>query len=76
VQPLHRNALAPVLFPSGGVDRNAVGDISRKKEPRGRARFLSEEERTALLDACARSEWPALRTLVLLAITTDYRHYR
>ena len=55
------------------VDRNPVGDISRKKEPRGRTRFLSEEERTALLGACAKSEWPALRALVLLAITTGAR---
>ena len=55
------------------VDRNPVGDISRKKEPRGRTRFLSEEERTALLDACAKSEWRALRALVLLAITTGAR---
>jgi len=55
------------------VDRNPVSDISRKKEPRGRTRFLSEEERTALLDACAKSEWPALPALVLLAITTGAR---
>jgi integrase len=55
------------------VDRNPVSGISRKKEPRGRTRFLSEEERTALLGACAKSEWPALRALVLLAITTGAR---
>ena len=55
------------------LERNPVSDISRKKEPRGRTRFLSDEERTALLDACAKSEWPALHTLVLLAITTGAR---
>jgi integrase len=55
------------------LDRNPVGDISRKKESRGRTRFLSDVERGALLDACANSGWPTLRTLVLLAITTGAR---
>lgn len=36
-------------------------------------RFLSEEERVALLNGCAKSDWPALRALVLLAITTGAR---
>jgi integrase len=55
------------------IERNPVSDISRKKEPRGRTRFLSDDERTALLEACAESVWPQLRTLVLLAITTGAR---
>jgi integrase len=55
------------------IDRNPVGDIARKKEPRGRTRFLSDEERNALLTACDESEWTSLRTLVLLAITTGAR---
>lgn len=55
------------------LDRNPVSDISRKKEPRGRTRFLSDEERTALLEACAHSDWAPLNALVLLAITTGAR---
>jgi integrase len=55
------------------IDRNPVGDITRKKEPRGRTRFLADDERSALLDACAKSEWAPLQTLVLLAITTGAR---
>ncbi len=55
------------------VDRNPVADIARKKEPRGRTRFLTDDERTALLEACAKADWPALHTLVLLAITTGAR---
>jgi integrase len=55
------------------LDRNPVSNISRKKEPRGRTRFLSDDERAALLDACTHSAWPPLRTLVLLAITTGAR---
>lgn len=55
------------------LDRNPVADIGRKKEPRGRTRFLSDEERAALLGACEKSEWPALRALVLLGLTTGAR---
>jgi integrase len=55
------------------IDRNPVGDIRRKKEPRGRTRFLSDEERAALLAACAKSDWTPLHPLVLLAITTGAR---
>jgi integrase len=55
------------------LDRNPAGDISRKKEPRGRTRFLSDLERAALLAACEKSDWQAMHTLVLLAITTGAR---
>jgi integrase len=52
---------------------NPVRDITKKKEGRGRVRFLSNSERDALLAACARSDWPALHALVLLAISTGAR---
>jgi integrase len=55
------------------VASNPVRDISKKKEARGRVRFLSDAERDALLSACAASEWAALHTLVLLAISTGAR---
>jgi integrase len=55
------------------IDRNPVRDISKKKESRGRIRFLRDEERQALLDACGRSAWPALQTLIYLAISTGAR---
>lgn len=55
------------------IDRNPVGDISKKKESRGRVRFLSDDERVALLDACSRSSWKPLHVLVLLAISTGAR---
>jgi integrase len=55
------------------IDRNPVADITRKKEPRGRTRFLSDDERTSLLEACARSDWTPLHALVLVAITTGAR---
>jgi len=55
------------------LERNPVRDISKKKEARGRVRFLSDAEREALLSACADSEWPAFYVLVLMAITTGAR---
>jgi len=55
------------------LDRNPVSDISRKREPRGRTRFLSDGERGSLLDACAKSDWAALHALALLAMTTGAR---
>jgi len=55
------------------VVSNPVRDIAKKKEARGRVRFLSDAEREALLAACATSDWPALQALVLLAISTGAR---
>ena len=55
------------------LDRNPVRDFGKKKEARGRIRFLRDEEREALLAACAKSGWPPLQALVLLAISTGAR---
>jgi integrase len=55
------------------VDRNPVREISRKKENKGRIRYLSDEVREGLLLACERSEWPPLKALVQLAISTGAR---
>jgi integrase len=52
---------------------NPMRDTSRKKESQGRTRFLSDDERAKLLDACVTSDWPALHALVLLALTTGAR---
>jgi integrase len=55
------------------VASNPVRDITKKKETRGRVRFLSDEERTALLEACAASQWEPLRALVQLALASGAR---
>jgi integrase len=55
------------------LDRNPVADISRKKESRGRTRFLTDGERDKLLNACKASAWADLNTLVILAISTGAR---
>jgi integrase len=55
------------------LDRNPVRDITKPKEARGRVRFLSDDERDALLKACEASTCAPLRALVLLAISTGAR---
>jgi integrase len=55
------------------VQSNPLREITKKKEARGRVRFLSDAERDALFDACSKSDWPALHTLVLMAISTGAR---
>ncbi|MDA1117095.1 MAG: tyrosine-type recombinase/integrase [Proteobacteria bacterium] len=52
---------------------NPLRRVSKMKEPAGRVRYLSDDERTALLDACAKSEYKPLRLIVLFAMTTGMR---
>ncbi len=42
----------------GWTNNNPVRDVRRQKEGRGRTRFLAEEERSRLLDACRSSYCP------------------
>jgi len=52
---------------------NPVRLINKPPESEGRSRFLSHEERTALLRECKASESPDLYVSVLLALTTGMR---
>lgn len=47
--------------------------VALRPENNGIVRFLSDDERIALLAACRRSVWPRLYLLVLLALTTGAR---
>jgi integrase len=47
--------------------------VSKPKEPRGRVRFLSEEERQRLLTACQVSRNPHLYIVVVLALSCGAR---
>jgi integrase len=47
--------------------------VSKPREPRGRVRFLSDEERYRLLGACRESLNPSLHTIVVLALSTGAR---
>lgn len=55
------------------LESNPVQRIQKLKEPRGRVRFLTDEERSALLGACKRSENPHLYKIVVLALSTGAR---
>src|SRR5205807_3794219 len=54
-------------------DDNPVCKVRKLKEPRGRVRFLSEEERQRLLESCQVSSNPYLHTIVVLALSTGAR---
>lgn len=55
------------------LENNPVQRVSKPKEPRGRVRFLSDDERRRLLDACSRSKHPDLYTAVVLSLSTGAR---
>jgi integrase len=56
------------------IQENPMRKISKLPEPRGRVRFLDDEERERLLEACKASTNPQLHTLVVLALSTGARH--
>ncbi len=56
------------------LQENPMRKISKLSEPRGRVRFLDDEERERLLEACKASASPYLHTLVVLALSTVARH--
>jgi integrase len=47
--------------------------VTKPKEPRGRVRFLDEEERARLLQVCKDSMNSYLYTIVILALSTGMR---
>ncbi len=58
----------------GWLDDSPLRKVTRPKEPRGRIRFLSDEERNNLLKTCETSVNPYLYTVVVLALSTGMRH--
>ena len=55
------------------VKENPFARVRREKEPGGRTRFLSRDERTALLSACKDSASKNLYLVTLLALSTGMR---
>ena len=55
------------------LEDNPFRKIKKLPEPRGRIRFLDEEERTALLEACKNAPYPHTYLIVVLAISTGMR---
>lgn len=57
----------------GWIDDNPLRKVTKPKEPRGRVRFLSDEERICFLDECKKSDSQYLYTAVVLALSTGGR---
>lgn len=57
----------------GWLEENPLRNVQRFREPRGMCRFLTENERTLLLDACRASKNSALFPVVTLALLTGMR---
>lgn len=57
----------------GWMEANPLQKVTKMKEPRGRVRFLSDDERRRLLEACKKSESPWLYLIVVLALSTGAR---
>lgn len=57
----------------GWIDNTPIRKISRLKESRGVVRFLSDEEREALLKACRENPNPHLYDVVIVALSTGCR---
>jgi len=57
----------------GWVYDSPIKRVNRLKEPRGRVRFLSDEERKKLVGECEKSKEPLLHSLVVVALSTGAR---
>jgi integrase len=57
----------------GWIESNPLLKLSKPKEPRGRIRFLDDEERNRLLKACKESDSKFLYLVVVLALSTGAR---
>lgn len=55
------------------LEENPMFKVAKKKEHRGRIRFLSDEERQALLNACEQASNPLINLLVVIALSTGAR---
>lgn len=55
------------------LEESPLRRVRRLREPRGRVRYLTDDERTRLLQACQASSTPALYPLVVLALATGAR---
>lgn len=57
----------------GWLEANTARRVNRLAEPRGRVRYLSEEERERLLTAAKANSDPRMHLLILLAVSTGAR---
>lgn len=57
----------------GWLEDSPMRKVNKLREPRGRVRFLSDDERERLLEACRKSKSPFLYPVVVLALSTGMR---
>lgn len=57
----------------GWIEHNPLAKVSKLKEPRGRVRFLSDDERERLLAACREEPGRDLYDAVVLSLSTGAR---
>lgn len=57
----------------GWIDDNPLRKVTKPREPRGRVRFLSDDERVRFLKECQKSESQYLYPAVVLALSTGGR---
>jgi integrase len=57
----------------GWMDSNPMMRVTKPKEPKGRIRFLDDDERERLLEACENEKEPFLYPIVIVAISTGMR---
>lgn len=67
------HALTVAVNDWGWLDDTPMRKVNKPKEPRGRVRFLSEDERKAILKACKESPNKSLYIIVVLALATGMR---
>ena len=57
----------------GWLDENPMKKVKKRREPKGRVRFLEKDEIIRLLDACQKVSNPYLYKVVVLALSTGAR---
>ncbi len=57
----------------GWLESNPMSRVKKLTEPRGRVRFLTDDEREGLLEACKESRSKQLYPIVVLALSTGMR---
>ncbi len=68
------HALSVAVKEWGWLEDSPMRKVSKLKESRGRVRFLDEQEKERLLQACKESSTSALYPVVMLAISTGMRY--
>ena len=67
------NVYSKAIKEWGWLEENPLRKVEKPKLPRGRVRFLSDDERARLLAACRESESEWLYLVVVLALSTGMR---